>query len=90
MQRAAVSRAVAAGADMLLKETQAAERLGVSRRTLQRWRISGDGPPFVRIGPRRVAYAEAALAAWCERRTFHHRAAEVARRSSAEADAERA
>jgi len=87
MQRAAVSRALAAGADMtLLKEKQAAERLGVSRRTLQRWRLSGDGPPFVRIGPRRVAYAEAALAAWCERRTFHHRAAEVARRNSAEGE----
>ena len=85
MQRAAVSRAVAAGADMLLKETQAAERLGVSRRTLQRWRILGGGPPFVRIGPRRVAYPETALAAWCEGRTYRHRAEEIAR-SSAEAE----
>ena len=73
----------------LLKEKQAAERLGVARRTLQRWRISGDGPPFVRIGPRRVAYPETALAAWCQGRTFRHRAEEIAR-SSADADAERA
>jgi len=73
----------------LLKEKQAAEALGVSKRTLQRWRFSGDGPPFTRIGPRRVAYPEAALAAWCEGRTFNHRAEETARRRSAEADAER-
>ena len=87
MQRAAVSRALATGADMeLLKEKQAAEALGVSRRTLQRWRLSGDGPPFARIGLRRVAYPQAALAAWCEGRTFHHRAEETARRSSGEAE----
>ena len=87
MQRAAASRALATGAAMeLLREKQAAERLGVSRRTLQRWRISGDGPPFTRIGLRRVAYPEAALTAWCERQTFRHRAEEIARRSSAEGE----
>ena len=34
----------------LLDETQAAELLGISARTLQRWRRTGGGPVFVRLG----------------------------------------
>ncbi|CAG1008875.1 hypothetical protein MYXO_03787 [Myxococcaceae bacterium] len=31
-------------------ERDAAERLGVSVRTLQKWRLQGDGPRFVKLG----------------------------------------
>lgn len=36
-------------------EAHAAEMLANSVRTLQRWRIEGDGPPFVKFG-RSVRY----------------------------------
>ena len=34
----------------LVKERDAAERLGISVRTLQKWRLQGDGPRFVKLG----------------------------------------
>lgn len=47
---------------MLLDEKQVAARLQISIRALQRWRATGGGPPFVRVGPRFVRYEEQALA----------------------------
>jgi predicted DNA-binding transcriptional regulator AlpA len=64
-----------------LSEADFADRFSVSRRTLQRYRNTGDGPPFTRIGPRRVAYPLAAAEAWAASRTFPHRAAEMAQRA---------
>lgn len=61
-----------------LSETEAAEMLTLSTRTLQRFRVEGGGPPFTRIGPRRIVYPEAALLEWVAARTFPHKAAEVA------------
>jgi excisionase family DNA binding protein len=37
-------------ADELLTAAELAKELKVSRRTLQRWRVAGTGPPFVRAG----------------------------------------
>ena len=42
---------------------QAAEQLGMSRRTLEKWRVEGNGPPFLKLG-RRVLYSVADLEAW--------------------------
>lgn len=50
---------------VLLDEKDAADRLGLSPRTLQSWRISGGGPIYRKIG-RRVAYAVDDLAAFVE------------------------
>ena len=33
-----------------LTETALADRLAVSKRTLQKWRANGEGPPFMRLG----------------------------------------
>ena len=66
-------------ADTYLTERDFAGRYHVSVRTLQRWRASGDGPPFVRLGPRRVVYRERDAEAWAARRTFADRADELAR-----------
>ncbi|AWK87888.1 hypothetical protein DEW08_06230 [Azospirillum thermophilum] len=52
--------------------------LGVTTRTLQRWRVTGEGPAWVRIGVRLIRYAETDVAAWKERHTYAHRAAELA------------
>ena len=54
----------------ILREREAAKLLGVSHRTMQRWRLTGDGPPFVRIGPRAVGYPLGSLLDWMRRRTL--------------------
>jgi len=61
-----------------LSEQGFAERYGVDRRTVQRWRITGEGPPWVRLGVRRVAYRLSDTEAWAQARTYPHRAAEIA------------
>lgn len=68
-------------ATRLLTQRQFAEMLGVTPRSLERWRETGDGPPFLRVGGL-VRYAPADVSAWLEtrRRTS----------TSAPADAERA
>ncbi|NKE46075.1 helix-turn-helix domain-containing protein [Roseomonas frigidaquae] len=64
-----------------LSEADFAERFSVSRRTLQRYRVTGDGPPWTRIGPRRIVYPLKAAEEWASARTFPHRAAELANRA---------
>ncbi|MCK8788169.1 helix-turn-helix domain-containing protein [Roseomonas sp. NAR14] len=63
----------------ILTEQQFAERANSSVRTVQRWRVSGEGPPFVRLGPRKIGYREADIEAWVAARTYAHRAAEMVR-----------
>jgi predicted DNA-binding transcriptional regulator AlpA len=47
----------------LLVQTEAAEFLRLSPRTLERYRVSGTGPRYCKLG-RRIAYREADLEAW--------------------------
>jgi excisionase family DNA binding protein len=61
---------------MLLTQQEAAERLRLSERTLERWRVSGDGPPFVKAG-RRVLYHPDDLAAWIATHTVQSTSEEV-------------
>ena len=65
--------------DLYLTEREFSVRYHVSRRTAQRRRATGDGPAFVRLGLRRVAYRLSDCEAWAAARTFAHRAAELAR-----------
>ncbi len=51
--------------DPLLDQKQAAQLLGLSVRTLERHRLEGTGPTFVRLG-RLVRYRAADIAAWVE------------------------
>jgi predicted DNA-binding transcriptional regulator AlpA len=67
--------------EILLTEGQFSDRYQIPQRTLQRWRSSGDGPLFVRIGPRCVRYRQSDIEAWANSRTFAHRAAELAQRA---------
>lgn len=46
--------------DTLLSTVAAADRLGLTRKTLEHWRITGQGPVFVKLG-RAVRYEAAAL-----------------------------
>ena len=54
-------------ATMFLSARQAAEWLGLSMRTLERYRGTGEGPVFYRFG-RHVCYLQADLEAWAKSR----------------------
>jgi len=65
----------------LLSERDLRDRYGIPERTSQRWRVTGDGPPYVRLGVRRIAYRREDVEAWIGARTFPHRAAELVQAS---------
>lgn len=48
---------------------QAARILHVHPNTLCKWRISGGGPAFVKVG-RRIRYRTAEISAWADENTF--------------------
>jgi predicted DNA-binding transcriptional regulator AlpA len=47
----------------LLTQHQVSKQLGLSERTLERLRVSGDGPPFAKLG-KRVFYRQSDLDDW--------------------------
>lgn len=55
----------------LLTPDEAAELLRTRSRTLERWRHTGTGPRFAKIG-RRVVYPRAALDSWVAAQTREH------------------
>lgn len=52
-----------------LTQNEAALFLRLSERTLERWRVEGQGPRFRRFG-RRVVYAQTDLETWADGRCF--------------------
>jgi len=50
---------------MLLDTLRTAEKLGISPRSLEKWRLTGGGPPFLKLG-RRVLYDPQDLEEWLE------------------------
>ncbi|MFN8994053.1 MAG: helix-turn-helix transcriptional regulator [Pseudomonadota bacterium] len=66
-------------------EKRLSEYLHIPRRTLQRMRTTGDGPPFIRAGQRRILYRAEAVDAWVKAREYPHRAAEMVARKDAAA-----
>lgn len=55
----------------LLTESEAADFLGVSVRSLQNWRALGKAPKFYKYGYKGVRYRLAELIKWLESRTFN-------------------
>lgn len=53
---------------LYLDTRAAADHLGLSRRTLEQWRVSGGGPPFIKMGAG-VRHNAADLQRWVETRT---------------------
>ena len=51
----------------LLNQRATAAYLSISERTLERWRVSGTGPAFVKMN-RRVAYRQTDLIEWINSR----------------------
>ncbi|WP_423415665.1 helix-turn-helix domain-containing protein [Hyphomicrobium sp. B1] len=56
-------------AEHFLTPDQAAALIGLSPRTMARFRLSGTGPRYSRVG-RRVRYTRADINAWVESRKF--------------------
>jgi excisionase family DNA binding protein len=54
-----------------LSTKEAARLLDLHPNTLTKWRITGRGPEFVKIG-RIVRYRKSTLDSWLERKTFRH------------------
>jgi predicted DNA-binding transcriptional regulator AlpA len=52
----------------VLLTDEAAKHVRLSSSSLEKARITGDGPPFIRIGSRRVAYLAEDLDRWLESR----------------------
>lgn len=61
-----------AGDDRYLTTKEAARVLGISHRTMEGWRLTGEGPPFCRAGRRRVLYSLLALKDYLAERTFRN------------------
>jgi hypothetical protein len=59
-------RALPTDPDALLTTAQAAELLGLSARTLEKWRVTGAGPRFVDMGV--IRYRRRDLLVWVEAR----------------------
>lgn len=64
-------------AEEFLNDGELADVLGVSTRTILRWRRDGSGPPYCRIGPRCVRYRYTDVLAWADANTFATLAAEA-------------
>lgn len=64
----------------MLLSVDAAAHLGLKPQTLRKWRITGVGPAYFRIGGR-VGYKLADIDAWLATRRFTSTASEAAARS---------
>ena len=51
-----------------MRTPEAARYVALSESTLTKMRLRGDGPLFIKVGPRAVAYRKADLDAWLEAR----------------------
>jgi predicted DNA-binding transcriptional regulator AlpA len=67
---AAKTRSSKAAVNELVDRTQAAQLLGVSPRTLDRWHHLRIGPPRVALGSHKVRYRLSSLDAWVRSREF--------------------
>jgi helix-turn-helix protein len=76
------------GDDVCLVTKQAARYLHASPRTLERWRVDGDGPPYFKLGPglrAKVLYRLSDLDAWLAR--FRYNSTSEYRARQGEGDA---
>jgi hypothetical protein len=62
------SSSVTPAHSVLRNEVQAAAFLGVSPRAMQKWRVTGRGPQFLRLSSRCIRYNHADLVRWIEER----------------------
>ena len=56
------------GEEVFLLPAEAGSLLKMKKTTLSNWRISGRGPPFIRVGVK-ILYERSVLLAWARERT---------------------
>ena len=56
--------------NLLLTDEQAAKIIGLKVATLQYWRTKGDGPVFMKVGPKCVRYRLADINEWLDSRRY--------------------
>ena len=61
----------------ILTTDQAAAHLALGRSTLEKWRCTGTGPKFIKLGLRRVGYHKTDLDEWIAARPRHASTSEV-------------
>lgn len=64
--------------NLIFRPEEAAVFLGVSDWTLKNWRMSGDGPKFIRLASTRVGYRKGALLKFIREREFQSTSEEKA------------
>ncbi len=50
-------------------EAELSKLMGTTRKTLQRWRNTGEGPPFIKFGQRTIRYPKDRFKLWVEENT---------------------
>jgi hypothetical protein len=66
--------------DDLLTSSELAGALKISERTPENWRLRGEGPPFIRVGRRRVVYRWGDVVQYLHGRRFSSTSEEQAAR----------
>ena len=69
---------LSASGDELLTTVQLSEEFALSRRSLEGWRITGSGPPYIRCGGRIVRYRRGDVIEWLASRRFTSTSNELA------------
>jgi len=64
------ARAELPAAQHFMNEKEVANYSGLSVRTIQRLRMTGEGPAYRRLGRRRVAYLRSDIDAWVHSRVY--------------------
>ena len=54
----------------LINEFDAAEHMGLKVSTMRKYRLTGDGPKFIRISPRCIRYRRDWLDEWANARVY--------------------
>lgn len=65
-----VSKTASSEASMVLTEHEAARQLKMSRRSLQRVRLNGEGPRAIKLTDRCIGYLPSDLMAWLKARAI--------------------
>ena len=55
-----------------LSESEAADYLGISKKTLQRWRFDYKGPAYTKLDTKLIRYPSADLDEWMDQQTITH------------------
>lgn len=48
-------------AKLYLTPEEAAQKLGITRRTMDKWRTNGIGPKYIKVGKKMIGYRESDL-----------------------------